>query len=301
MDVRLIELDRISGGNTQTRACLRPQAVAEYAEAIKAGERMEPGVVFDDGAALHLAAGFHRREAHRLAGRTQMECVVNQGTAWDAIQYGIRDNRKHQGERLTSGDKAHNIRLVLKEQPKWADETIAELCGATAKTVAKHRRAMESTLEIPELSCRIGRDGRVRDTSNLGRQPSGPRDVPQGASELDIEHHSCGGQWVSDGEGGRYCQRCYAPHPDNTEPYPGEASELAGGAMGVAGQSTQAAPSGPTQSTEALFLEAHRRLGYLKKTLDQLGNAYPGPQYEQAMLAADRVGKWLIAWQNVAA
>ena len=29
-------------------------------------------------------------------------------------------------------------------------------------------------------------------------------------------------EWISDGEGGRYCENCHASHPDNLVPYPDE-------------------------------------------------------------------------------
>ena len=251
MDVQGIGLDRISTEGTQTRDGIRLPAVEEYADLIRSGAEMEPATVFDDGKTLHLAAGHHRCEAYRRAGREQMPCIVKQGGKWDAIEYGLKDNLQHRGERLTTADKRHNIRLVLREQPKWGDEKIAELCGVSPKTVAKYRHEMEATLEIPELSSRIGRDGRIRDTFNLGRKPSavaaqaqertvaddrapdpfldlksgigavgatGAKQATQAATRPDSEHCSCGGQWMSSGHGFRFCELCNAVHPADPEP-----------------------------------------------------------------------------------
>ena len=56
-----------------------------------------------------------------------MPCEVRTGTVWDAIEFGIQDNLKHRGERLSNADRAHNIRLVLKTNVKLSNSAIAQL------------------------------------------------------------------------------------------------------------------------------------------------------------------------------
>ena len=225
MDTDWIELGRINSKTTQTRAGLRDKAVEEYAEIIENGVDMDPIVVFDDGRDYYLAAGFHRREAYQRLGRAKVPCVVRKGSRWDAIEFGIRDNLRHRGERLTNADKRHNIEMVLREQPTWGDGKIAELCGATPKTVAKCRSQLESTREIPESTHRVGRDGRTLNTEKLGPSPSSsgfsaPDDARAPAS---TEHRcQCGSDWTSDGNGGRFCKDSGHAHPDNLEKYPEE-------------------------------------------------------------------------------
>lgn len=47
-----------------------------------------------------------------------------------------------------------------------------------------------------------------------------------------------------------------------------------------------------------LFEEAYRRLGRLKSALDDLGRAKPGPEYEQAMVTANKLDRWLTIWKE---
>ena len=100
------------------------EAIAEYADKLREGEQLDPALVFFDGTNYHLAAGFHRREAYRQAGKSDMPCYVSEGGEWDAIQAGIYDNQKHQGERLTLNDKRHNARLVLRRRPEMSDRMV---------------------------------------------------------------------------------------------------------------------------------------------------------------------------------
>jgi ParB-like chromosome segregation protein Spo0J len=99
-EILTIELTRLDDQSTQTRAELRKEAIADYAEKVREGKELDPALVYDDGTRLYLAAGFHRREAYRQAGRDRMPCVVLPGTRRDAIQAGIADKLKHLGENM---------------------------------------------------------------------------------------------------------------------------------------------------------------------------------------------------------
>jgi len=168
--IEMVLISEIEVDGTQTRAALRPEAIGDYAEKLGSGEEMDPCVVFRDGHKMWLAAGHHRRDAYKSLGRTELPCVVRQGSKWDAIEYGIRDNLQHRGERLSREDKRHNVLLALRENHELADVAIAELCGVSDKTVTKCRRESESSSEIPKTTKRVGRDGRRRDTGNIGRR-----------------------------------------------------------------------------------------------------------------------------------
>jgi hypothetical protein len=220
----------LKGDATQTRANLRQPAIDEYAEMVRDGEPLDPAVVYRDGDNYFLAAGFHRREAYRLAGKSEMPCMVKEGSKWAAIEAGIQDNRQHRGERLTLGDRRHNARLVLQMQPQLLDRQIADLVTLSHVTVGKYRGKLEATGQIDQLEKRSGRDGKER------RQPV-PKGVRTGqlATEqmpaeaddgtYDAAHCGCGGEWVSDGHGQRYCEECKELHPWDKFPLP---AELAG-------------------------------------------------------------------------
>ena len=168
MNIQNIKMDEVVTAETATRSGVRETAVAEYAELIRNGTKMEPAVVFDVNGTLHLASGTHRRAAYQAAGRTHMPCEVRSGTLWDAVQFGIADNQKHLGERLTVADKAVAVRRVLQMRPELSNAAIAQLCAVSAKTVAKYRNKLVLTREIPESQVRTGRDGRTISTSAIG-------------------------------------------------------------------------------------------------------------------------------------
>lgn len=171
----MVPIESIEVEGTRTRAMLRPTAIEDYTQALKAGEELDPCVVFRDGETTWLAAGHHRRRAHKRLDRTELPCVVKTGSKWDAIEYGIKDNLQHRGERISREDKRHNVLLVLRENSGLADIHIAELCGVSDKTVAKYRRESELSSEIPKTTTRTCRDGRRRDTSNIGPKPQEDR------------------------------------------------------------------------------------------------------------------------------
>jgi hypothetical protein len=113
-----------------------------------------------------------------------------------------------------------------------SDRAIAELCGVHHSTVGAHRRQVESTGGISQLTSRVGLDGRTRSVSDtkeiqVQEEPSGEAkgDAGEKVERLaepasPVDRCRCGGEWESDGNGGRFCLTCKVSHPDNQEPYP---------------------------------------------------------------------------------
>ena len=58
---------------TQARAVIEEAIVDEYADQLTEGATFPPVTVFQDGSTTYLADGFHRLEAHRRAGRGEIE------------------------------------------------------------------------------------------------------------------------------------------------------------------------------------------------------------------------------------
>ena len=67
-------------------------------------------------------------------------------------------HRRH----LTSEQKRELIDKVLKAKPEASNATVAKQTKTTDKTVAKRRRKLESTSEIPKLKKTVGADGKSR-------------------------------------------------------------------------------------------------------------------------------------------
>ncbi len=143
----LLDLVRVDGG-TQVRFGLSPLTVSEYAEALPAGAKFPPIVVFFDGSEYWLADGFHRLEAHRQAGLQQIDADVHDGSRRDAMLYAAAANAEH-GLRRTAEDKKRAVLILLRdpEWRQWSDREIAGRVKVDHKTVAKYRRKLNG--EIP--------------------------------------------------------------------------------------------------------------------------------------------------------
>lgn len=124
-------------GGTQSRACISEQVVADYADAMLAGDQFPPIVVFFDGAAYWLADGFHRYQAYVRAKVKSVAADIRQGTQRDAILFSVGANASH-GLRRTNDDKRRAVLTLLsdKEWSKWSDREIARHCVVDHKTVA---------------------------------------------------------------------------------------------------------------------------------------------------------------------
>lgn len=131
---------RIDGG-TQPRERINLDVVAEYAEAIKAGDELPPVVVFHDGAENWLADGFHRWHGHKQADKASIQADVRSGSLLDAKLYAVGANGAH-GLRRSNDDKRKAVQMVLDEPAwkDWSDRAIADACGVSAPFVAAIRR-----------------------------------------------------------------------------------------------------------------------------------------------------------------
>jgi len=141
---KLLRIESISiDAGTQPRLEINEDVVAEYAEAMAAGETFPPIVVFHDSKHYYLADGYHRLLA---AKRNKMETItadVRPGTRRDAIFCAAGANGTH-GLRRTQADKRHAVLLLLKD-PEWSqmsDRKIAQHCHVSHTFVSSMRRAM---------------------------------------------------------------------------------------------------------------------------------------------------------------
>lgn len=134
LDVDNIRID----GGTQARSELNEAVVAQYAEAIAAGEKLPPVVTFFDGTDHWLADGFHRLFAHKKLEIIEIDAEIHQGTRRDAVLYSVGANRKH-GLPPSNADKRKAVELLLNdvEWSKWSQHKIASTCGVSTGFVSK--------------------------------------------------------------------------------------------------------------------------------------------------------------------
>jgi hypothetical protein len=167
-------------GGTQPRQALEQLKVDEYAELMGEGVEFPPLDVMYDGMAYYLVDGFHRAAAAEAQGLESLECRVHQGTLEDARWMSLAANATH-GLPRTGADKRRAVRLAIQMRgAELSDRAIAEHVRVDHKTVGAVRREMEAAGEIPQITSRTGRDGRVMETGgiNAARSAEGVGDAP---------------------------------------------------------------------------------------------------------------------------
>jgi uncharacterized ParB-like nuclease family protein len=153
-------------GGTQTRACIRPEVVEEYAAL---NGEMPPVIVFyDENGVYWLADGFHRLEGRKKQGKSDIECDIREGSLRQAVLYSFTANHKH-GLRLSSEDKRYAVAKALNdaEWSKMSDRWIADLAGCSHTLVSEMRSQLAESASSKENSPskpkkRKGKDGVVR-------------------------------------------------------------------------------------------------------------------------------------------
>jgi len=149
-EVRLIPLERIKvDPAVQQRVNgTSDEVVAEYAQAMRDGVTFPPPTVFsDDDVNYHLADGFHRIEAYRLAHRDkqEIECEVKLGGHDLALLFACGANASH-GQRRTNADKEKSVLLLLRSEiwSRWSNHEIARRCAVSHPFVGKVRDHLET-------------------------------------------------------------------------------------------------------------------------------------------------------------
>lgn len=87
-----------------------------------------------------------------------------------ALLEAVRDNRH--GLELTRREKQKAVRRLLMAFPDLSDRAIAAEASVDHKTVARIRRELNASGEIPQVAKRRGRDGKVRESASARRSPS---------------------------------------------------------------------------------------------------------------------------------
>jgi hypothetical protein len=165
MRVDSIPLAQIKDGGAQIRAEMRPETVDDYANEMLDGVVFPPVVVFHDGSDFWLGDGFHRVEAKRKIGHETIDAEIKEGSARDAILYGIGANAAH-GLRRTQADKRRAVERLLKdpEWARWSDRKIAEAAKVDHKTVGTIRRQLAG--EFPTTAATTKANGGEFPTAN---------------------------------------------------------------------------------------------------------------------------------------
>ena len=149
------------------------ETVEKYAAAMKVEASFPPVVVFKDEKGVKwLADGHCRCESCILIRRKTIMAEVRPGTQSDAQWYSFSANQLHGLNRKPS-DIENTVKGALRHPNgvKMANGKLATHVGVSPKTVAKYRKEMEATREVPESESRQGADGRTINTTNIGTKP----------------------------------------------------------------------------------------------------------------------------------
>jgi hypothetical protein len=174
---RLVAIDRVRfDAGTQSRLGGHdPQTVKRYAEAMQSGlwefERSPLPLLFFDGDDYYPGDGHHRLQAALLCGLAEIQCDVRPGSRREAQFYSNTEANKYHGKQLTRQDKRNRVRNLLLDQ-EWtlmSDREIARHCGVSAPFVGTVREGLVAKAQISGDRKRKGKDGKIRDTTNIGR------------------------------------------------------------------------------------------------------------------------------------
>jgi hypothetical protein len=154
------------------------EVVREYAQAMRDGDEFPPVVVFsNDGVTYHLADGFHRIKAHRLAHPDEQEinCEVRPGDCDNALLFACGANASHGHRRTVADKKKAVLRLLTVERcSQWSDRDIARQCNVSHPFVGKVRAHLET---LPD------QDGKGGDQAACTLSPFSAIDAPTPASD----------------------------------------------------------------------------------------------------------------------
>jgi len=182
------------GGNSK-------KLIAEYAEAMRGGAAFPPPVVFGEGGAdHHLADGFHRVAAHRLAhpDAQEIECEVHPGGHDDALLFACGANASH-GQRRSNADKRKAVLALLRSEmwSMWSDHEIARRCNVSPPFVGTVRKKHLKTFldagrreENPPADTAVVPD--VGATRAVSVVPRRPRKAKRGGKPLSIDTQAIG-------------------------------------------------------------------------------------------------------------
>lgn len=133
-------------GDTQARVALSPETVQQYLREARDGSQFPPVIVFYDGSAHWVGDGFHRIEAAKLAGSTEIEAEVREGNARDAFLFGVTVNTAH-GLPFTNEDKHRVVDRMLRdpEWGNWSDREIAKHCRVSNRFVSNLRGTLSAS------------------------------------------------------------------------------------------------------------------------------------------------------------
>ena len=164
MSVSYLKKESIQTKGMQVRAQMCEETVKEYAEAMAAGAKFPPVIVFHDGTNYWLADGFHRLEAWKRNGVETVKSEVKEGSRIDALKYAFSANNGH-GLRMSHEDKRNAVKIAYENRKELglpdvpSANLIAEIVGVGHVFVANQ---LVLNTSWANATARTGADGKTR-------------------------------------------------------------------------------------------------------------------------------------------
>ena len=177
MKIREIPLDDlVLDPNLNLRDRLDDFTVERYADS---WDRLPPITVYKIDDRLLVADGFHRHAAAVMLGKRTIRAEIIEGTFTDALDFVASVNLFH-GLPLTRAERRRAVEVKLKLHHDWSDRRMAEELAVSRELVAKIRRQLIESRQIPNLPGRVGADGKLYTSAGLPKDANErlPKDQP---------------------------------------------------------------------------------------------------------------------------
>ena len=140
-DINFIEIDEIAPYESQSRKTFNKEKLEELARSIKTHGVIQPIVVRKQGSHYEVVAGERRWRAARIAGLSEVPCIVRELTDEQNMLVAIIENV--QREDLNPIEEARGIRAMIEDYELTQDEV--------AKAVSKSRPYITNALRMLKL------------------------------------------------------------------------------------------------------------------------------------------------------
>lgn len=140
-DINFIEIDEIAPNDSQPRKTFNKEKLEELARSIKTHGVIQPIVVRKQDSHYEVVAGERRWRAARIAGLSEVPCIVRELTDEQNMLVAIIENV--QREDLNPIEEARGIRAMIEDYELTQDEV--------AKAVSKSRPYITNALRMLKL------------------------------------------------------------------------------------------------------------------------------------------------------
>ena len=177
VDIREVALhDLVLDPNLYLRDHLDQDTVERYADA---WARLPPVVVYRVDGRMLLTDGFHRHAAAVMLGKRTMPAEIRVGSFRDALDFVAGANLFH-GLPLSRVERRRAIEVKLRLHHEWSDRRLAEELAVGRELVAKLRRQLVESGQVPALDTRLGADGKTYPAASTGLPKDPNERLPKG-------------------------------------------------------------------------------------------------------------------------